>query len=77
MICTSILAYIFFSSKEWTTSTSSPVDVKDLQFPPHLPQGSALFSLERFHFVMNPLPSLSVTYEVQFLFNHIASNMLK
>ena len=45
-------------------AAAATVSVSDLQFPPHLPQGSALFYLNWFHLVVSPLPSLSVTYKV-------------
>ena len=64
--------YVFFRSDDGAGLSTIPVNMKDLRFPPQLPQGCAIFSLKWFRLVMNPLPSLSVTYEVRFIFNDTA-----
>lgn len=40
------------------------VSVAELQFPPHIPKGSALFFLKKFTITVRPLPSLMVSYDV-------------
>ncbi|XP_019853101.1 PREDICTED: uncharacterized protein KIAA1109-like isoform X3 [Amphimedon queenslandica] len=40
------------------------VSVAELQFPPHIPKGSALFFLKKFKTIVRPLPSLMVSYDI-------------
>ena len=46
-------------------SATSPIEtITSMKFPSHLPLGFVHCSLDRFSFIMTPLPSLSVVYTV-------------